>query len=89
MIKQNYTYTICQIDIPNSMMLVKYVPENQALTSCDWNIAAYHTKPDGSLMTIDECIDHCAPHMLWAAQKALINNYQQLLNKTAKVTFNE
>lgn len=85
--KQDYTYTIKQIDIPNSNILIVYKPKNSKLNIIEWNICAYNQHENGELMSIDECIEFSAPHALWNAQETLIEKYDELINSSKEVIF--
>lgn len=81
----NYTYTITMVDIKNGNIQVKYTPENNKLASELYNLSLYVRKYDDSKFTIDEAIKFYAPHDKWDTQLELIENYDQLLNKTEAV----
>jgi hypothetical protein len=83
--KHKYTYIIELIDIKQGTIQVKYTPENEKLVAEAYNLAIYAKKDDGSDFTTEELIEFYAPHDKWDAQLILLEQYDNLLNKTGTV----
>lgn len=83
--KFEFTYTIKQIDLKNSDILIEYLPTNPKLTQFIYNVGAYGTDENGVLKTIEQTILDNAPHHMWQAQEMLIELHDTILNKTGTI----
>lgn len=83
--KYEYTYKIKNIDISSASILVEYMATDTSLTSYTFNIPALFENEDGTRMTVDESIKNFAPHNSWEQQELLVEQYNNILNKTELV----
>jgi hypothetical protein len=79
-----YTYTIEQLDITYGHMVVKYLPEDTALTALSYNVPIMFNE-DGTQKPLVENIDMYAPYREWGAQKYLKDNANTLINSSGTI----
>lgn len=80
----DYTYKVIYINLTEYCITVKYTPVDERLTAQVLRIPLIKDEND-QFKDITEVIKNAPPHNLWEIQEYLIDNYNELLNKTELV----
>lgn len=81
-----YTYEVKSVDPLSAHAIVKYTPTDPKLLAIEYNIALFEQNEDGSVRTLQECVELAAPHHVWGAQENVIAAGNSFVNSTGTVT---
>ena len=80
-----YTYTVKEVDLINSNVLVEYKSIDENFVSFTLNLPGHLKNEDDTFMNIEDLIKLYAPHSQWEAQEYIKSQYDIIINKTDTV----